>query len=79
MKLEDISELCFIFTSSSFIIERLDKQKREFYIPRLNHERDLYGSEFEIKLRNKLSLKGLIAGLAENLRHEYGASYNKLY
>ncbi|MDE5796616.1 MAG: hypothetical protein K2H75_05860, partial [Muribaculaceae bacterium] len=30
-----------------------------------------------MKLRNELSLKGLTAGLAENLRHEYGASYNK--
>ena len=50
---------------------------REFYIPPLSRERDLYGSEFEIKLRNELSLKGLTAVLAENLRHEYGASYNK--
>ncbi len=58
-QLGDISELRFIFTSPSFITEKADKQKREFYIPRLNRERDLYGSEFEIKLRNELSLKAV--------------------
>lgn len=35
-QLLDISELRFIFTSPSFITEKADKQKREFYIPRLN-------------------------------------------
>ena len=56
-QLSDISELRFIFTSPSFLKGKAEKQKREFYIPRLNRERDLYGSEFEIKLRNELSLK----------------------
>lgn len=60
----DISELCFIFTSPSFITEQAEKRKREFYIPRLNRERDLYGSEFEIKLRNELSLKAVIVNIA---------------
>ena len=50
-QLSDISELRFIFTSPSFVTERADKQKREFYIPRLNRERDLYGSELDFKLR----------------------------
>ena len=40
-QLSDISELRFIFTSPSFVTEKADKQKREFYIPRLNRERDL--------------------------------------
>lgn len=64
-QLSDISELRFIFTSPSFVTERADKQKREFYIPRLNRERDLYGSEFEIKLRNELSLKAVAKECAE--------------
>lgn len=38
-QLSDISELRFIFTSPSFITEKVDKQKREFYIPRLNSSR----------------------------------------
>lgn len=67
-KLEDISELRFIFTSPSFITEKTDKQKREFYIPRLNREKDLYGSEFEIRLRNELSLKAVAKECAEWIR-----------
>lgn len=67
-QLSDISELRFIFTSPSFITEKADKQKREFYIPRLNRERDLYGSEFEIKLRNELSLKVVAKECAEWIR-----------
>jgi len=63
-----IEELRFIFTSPSFITERVDKQRREFYIPRLNRERDLFGSEFEIKLRNELSLKAVAKECAEWIR-----------
>lgn len=58
-QLDNISELRFIFTSPSFITEKADKQRREYYIPRLNRERNLFGSEFEIKLRNELSLKAV--------------------
>ena len=54
-QLKDVEELRFIFTSPTFVTEKANKQKREFYIPRLNRERNLYGSEFEIKLRNELS------------------------
>ena len=69
-QLSDISELRFIFTSPSFVTEKADKQKREFYIPRLNRERDLYGSEFEIKLRNELSLKAVAKECAEWIRQK---------
>ena len=67
-QLSDIEELRFIFTSPSFLKEKTEKQKREFYIPRLNRERDLYGSEFEIKLRNELSLKSVAKECAEWIR-----------
>lgn len=69
-QLSGISELRFIFTSPSFITEKVDKQKREFYFPRLNRERDLYGSEFEIKLRNELSLKAVAKECAEWIRRK---------
>jgi SNF2 family DNA or RNA helicase len=58
-QLLEISELRFIFTSPTFIAEKTAKEKREFYIPRLNRERNLYGSEFEVKLRNELSQKAI--------------------
>lgn len=69
-QLGDISELRFIFTSPAFVTEKVDKQCREFYIPRLNRERDLFGSEFEIKLRNELSLKAVAKECAEWIRRK---------
>ena len=59
-QLSDIDELRFIFTSPTFITEKAKKEKREFYIPRLNRERSLYGTEFEIKLRNELTQKAML-------------------
>ena len=57
--LKDIKELRFIFTSPTFTTEKTPKQQREFYIPRLNRERTIYGSEFEVKLRNELTQKAI--------------------
>ena len=67
-QLKDIEELRFIFTSPTFVTEKASKQKREFYIPRLNRERNLYGSEFEIKLRNELSQRAIAKECAEWIR-----------
>lgn len=78
-QLSDISELRFIFTSPSFVTERADKQKREFYIPRLNRERDLYGSEFEIKLRNELSLKAVAKECADWIRRKVCFKSNRTH
>lgn len=69
-QLGKIDELRFIFTSPSFVTEKVDKQCREFYIPRLNRERDLFGSEFEIKLRNELSLKAVAKECAEWIKRK---------
>ena len=52
-ELEGIDDLRFIFTSPTFIAEKVRKEKREFFIPKLNRERNLYGTDFEIKLRNQ--------------------------
>jgi len=64
-RLKDIEEFRFIFTSPTFIAEKARKEKREFYIPRLNRERNLYGSEFEVKLRNELLQKAIAKECAE--------------
>lgn len=56
-QLDGIAELRFIFTSPTFLQEKAPKAKREFYIPRLDRERSLYGTEFEVKLRNELTQK----------------------
>ena len=67
-QLDGIDELRFIFTSPAFVTEKAPKEKREFYIPRLNRERSLYGTEFEIKLRNELSQKAIARECAEWIR-----------
>lgn len=67
-ELEGIEELRFIFTSPTFIKDKTKKDKREFFIPKLNRERNLYGSEFEIKLRNQLSQKAIARECAEWIR-----------
>ncbi len=69
-QLKDVEELRFIFTSPTFVTEKASKQKREFYIPRLNRERSLYGSEFEIKLRNELSQKAIAKECADWIRRK---------
>ena len=58
-QLKDIEEFRFIFTSPTFTAEKADKQCREFYIPRIDRERTLYGSPFEVRLRNQLSQKAI--------------------
>ena len=58
-ELENVDELRFIFTSPTFIKDKAKKEKREFFIPKLNRERNLYGSDFEVKLRNKLEQKAI--------------------
>ena len=68
--LKDIDELRFIFTSPTFTTDKVDKQKREFYIPRLNRERTVYGSEFEIKLRNELTQRAIAKECADWIRRK---------
>ena len=40
-QLSSVDECRFIFTSPTFVAEKTAKEKREFYIPRLNRERSL--------------------------------------
>lgn len=58
-QLNTVDELRFIFTSPTFVTEKANKQKREFYIPRISREKSLYGTEFEVKLRNEMTQKSI--------------------
>ena len=64
-RLDEISELRFIFTSPTFLQEKTPKEKREFFIPRLDRERSLYGTDFEVKLRNELTQKSVARECAD--------------
>ena len=60
-----IDEFRFIFTSPTFVTEREEKQKREFYIPKLTRENSLYGTEFEINLRNEMTQRAIAKECAQ--------------
>lgn len=64
-----IEGLDFIFTSPTFVpdevTDRLHKERRQFHIPKKQRERDFYGSEFEIELRNKLTQRAIARECAE--------------
>lgn len=67
-QLDKIEELRFIFTSPTFTTEKAKKERREFYIPRLSREKSLYGTEFEVKLRNELTQKAIAKECADWIR-----------
>ncbi len=69
-QLESIDELRFIFTSPTFTHDRTKKEKREFYIPKLDREKSLYGTEFEVRLRNELSQRSIAKECAEWIRQK---------
>ena len=69
-QLEQVEEFRFIFTSPTFVQERTEKQKREFYIPRLNRETSLYGTEFEIKLRNEMTQRAVARECADWIKRK---------
>ena len=69
-QLEGVGEFRFIFTSPTFTTEKASKEKREFYMPRLNRESSLYGTEFEIKLRNEMTQKSIAKECADWIRRK---------
>ncbi|BAK36600.1 putative helicase [Microlunatus phosphovorus NM-1] len=73
-ELERVSELEFIFTSPSFVTEevtdKLRKERREFFIPGGQAEKSLAGSDFEIRLRNKLTQRAIARECADWVRRK---------
>lgn len=69
-QLESCEELRFLFTSPTFVAEKTPKERREFYIPRLQREKSLYGTEFEVRLRNELKQKAVARECAQWMRRK---------
>lgn len=69
-QLESCEELRFIFTSPTFVAEKTPKERREFYIPRLKHEKSIYGTEFEVRLRNELKQKAVAKECAQWIKRK---------
>lgn len=73
-ELEKIDSLEFIFTEQTFIPSKVTDKKRleqrEFQIPKLERERGIYGSEFEIQLKNKLNQRAIAKECAEWIKRK---------
>jgi hypothetical protein len=73
-ELESVEDLQFIFTTPTFVAQeatdRVAKAPREFHIPQAEGERGFYGSEFEIRLKNKLTQRAIARECAEWIRRK---------
>lgn len=80
-ELSQVDSLEFIFTAPTFVpnevTDKMKKEKREFYIPKVERERSLYGSPFEIHLRNKLTQRAIARECAEWMRKKAKFRSNK--
>jgi SNF2 family DNA or RNA helicase len=80
-ELSKIESLQFIFTAPTFVAsevtDKARKERREFFIPKANRERSLYGSEFEIQLRNKLTQRAIARECARWMRGKVQFRSNK--
>lgn len=77
-----IDSLEFIFTAPTFVpnevTDKIRKERREFFIPKASRESALYGSEFEIHLRNKLIQRAIARECAAWVRKKAKFKSNKL-
>ena len=73
-ELSKIDSLEFIFTSPTFVPEKatdkIKKEHREFYIPKIHRERSVFGSEFEIHLKNELNQKAIAKECASWIKNK---------
>jgi len=71
-ELHKVEGMEFIFTTPTFVpsevTDRIRKERREFFIPKGHLEASVYGTEFEIQLRNKLNQKAIAKECAAWLR-----------
>lgn len=80
-ELSNIDSLEFIFTAPTFVptevTDRMKKERREFFIPKTQRENGLYGTEFEIQLRNKLTQRAVARECAAWIRQKATFRSNK--
>lgn len=67
-QLDEVESFRFIYMKPTFDKKNEKKVKREFYIPKLNRESSIYGTEFEIKLRNEMTQKAIAKECADWIR-----------
>lgn len=80
-ELEGVDSLEFIFTSPTFVPDEVTdaakKERREFHIPKATRERNFYGTEFEIQLKNKLTQRATARECADWMRRKASFRSNR--
>ena len=76
-RLKNINEMRFIFTSPTFIYDTINREKREFYIPKLDREKSLYGTRYEIRLKNELTQKAIAKECSDWIKQKVRFKSNK--
>jgi superfamily II DNA or RNA helicase len=80
-ELEKIESLQFIFTTPTFVpdeaTDKFHKERRQFHIPKIERERSLYGSEFEIRLKNELTQRAIAKECAEWIKRKAAFRSNR--
>ncbi|NMM14671.1 MAG: DEAD/DEAH box helicase family protein [Rhodoferax sp.] len=80
-ELETVESFDFIFTAPTFaadaVTDAAKKERREFHIPKTDRERDLYGTEFEIQLKNKMTQRAIAKECADWMRRKASFRSNR--
>lgn len=71
---QQVESLQFIFTTPTFVpnevTDKAQRQPREFHLQGASHERGFFGTEFEIRLRNKLTQRAIAKECADWIRRK---------
>jgi len=67
-QLNDVEEFRFLFLEPTFTQETDDK--REYYIEKVDREKNLWGTEFEIKMRNELTQTNIAKECADWIKEK---------
>jgi SNF2 family DNA or RNA helicase len=80
-ELEQVDCLQFIFTTPTFVpsevTDRTRKEVREFHIPQPTKEKGFFGTEFELRLKNKLTQRAIAKECADWIRRKAKFSSNR--
>jgi hypothetical protein len=73
-ELEKVESFEFIFTSPAFtpdeVTDAVKKERREFHMPKSDSERNFYGTEFEVQLKNKLTQRAIARECSDWMRRK---------
>ena len=68
----NVDQVQFIFTTPTFVpsdvTDKIRRERRQFFIPKGGVENSVYGTEFEIQLRNRLNQRAIARECAEWIR-----------